>query len=316
MRAPFRLGLVGHGLMGQNHVRSLLANTRCVLAQVIEVDSARAAAAEIQGLRVSASLHDLDGLDGVVIASSTDTHFSIASETLERGIPTLVEKPMATNLREVATLIDLSQHTATPLTCGFVERFSPVVATAKVLISDPILHIRTERASPRAPNHTSNAIWDLLLHDLDLTLGYLNTSEVSSLAAVGLATGSTHSPESVEATYQAANAVVNNMCSRVWQRKVRTIELATHSSLLELDLLRQTLTVFHNISQEQVSAGALMYRSATTVEVPFVRHAGEPLALELDHFLDLIAGNVDPDLERRSALAPHALAEAIQDRCA
>ena len=60
----------------------------------------------------------------------------------------------------------------------------------------------------------------------------------------------------------------------------------------------------------------MIYRSATTVDVPFVRHAGEPLALQLQHFVELIRGTVDAEEERTSILPPHALAETIVTLCA
>lgn len=314
--AQLRLGVVGLGSMGSNHVRTILENPRCTLARVVDVDLSRAAAAAEHGAEVSATLDGISGLDAVMVASSTESHSEIATELLERGIPTFVEKPMATSYSEVMQLVSLSERTGTPLACGFVERFSPVVSASKDLIPDPVIHVRTQRSSPPASRHTSNAIWDLLLHDLDLTLGYLGRMEVESLSAAGFRCGTGQSLESVEATYRAAGAVVGNMCSRMWQRKVRSIEIATATTLLELDLLRQTITTYRNISQEQISDGALIYRSATTIEVPFVRHAGEPLALELDHFLDLVVGIGDPQVERMSILAPHALAEAIQEKCA
>jgi len=314
-RNQVRFALIGAGSMGANHARVLAANPRCRLVSVVDVDPAAGEklAAE-SGALFSKSLNKLDGIDAAIVASSTDTHFDVARALLQAGVPTLVEKPVATSLDVVEGLVEVSERTTTPLMCGFVERFNPVVTTSKQLIEDDILHIRTQRQSPPPGRYSSNAIWDLLIHDLDLVLGYLGATNYTSLSAVGVRDATTSSLESVEATFGLRGAIASTTCSRIWQTKVRGIQIATRSSVLDLDLVRQTLTIYRHIAQEQFMSGARIYRSATT-DVPFVRHAGEPLALQLLHFLDVKSGRSDPAAERNTILAPHELAEAINHRC-
>ena len=277
---------------------------------------AAALAAKKGDFKVSDGIDDLEGVDGAIISTSTESHFRLASSLLRRGIPVLVEKPVATSTAEVATLVALSRESHAPLMGGFVERFNPVVATAKDLITEQVLHVRTQRLSPPPERSSTNAIWDLLIHDLDLVLGCFPGSPHRCLAALGAPAGPVAGIEAAEATFAIEDALVNSTCSRQWQRKVRSMQLATVSTVLELDLLRQTLTTYHNISQEQVSQGALIYRSATTIDVPFVCHSGEPLALQLNHFLDLIEGVADAETERETILPPHVLAESIESLCA
>lgn len=310
-----KLALVGLGSMGANHLRVAQANPRCALAKVVDVNpqAARAAAGDVE---VSTTVDELAGVDAAIIASSTASHFELASALLRRRIPLLVEKPLATTAAEVAALVQLSEEFQTPLMCGFVERFNPVVVTSKGLITDELLHVRTQRQSPPPGRSSSNALWDLLIHDLDLVLSYFPGAPCRSLAAVSAPEGNVAGIEAVEASFEIQGAIVNSTCSRQWQRKVRAVQLATRTTLLELDLLRQTLTTYRNISQEQVSEGALIYRAATTVDVPFVRHSGEPLRLQLDHFLDLVEGNDDAAAERATILPPHELAESIEALCA
>lgn len=312
-----RLGLVGLGSMGANHLRVAEACSRCVVARAVDLNVA-IAQATVAGtnIGISPSLDALAGVDAAIVATSTESHFEVASQLLSRGIPVLVEKPLADSWAEAAELVQLSQTLDVPLMCGFVERFNPVVATSKTLVHEPILHVRTQRQSPPASHVSSSALWDLLIHDLDLVLTYFPGVSYDRLTALTAPSGPMAALEAVEATFRLDCSIVNTMCSRQWQRKVRLVQLATHSTLLELDLLRQTLTTYRNISQEQVANGTLIYRAATTVDVPFVRHAGEPLALQLDHFLDLVEGRVDPATERATILPPHALAAAIEALCA
>jgi hypothetical protein len=49
------------------------------------------------------------------------------------------------------------------------------------------------------------------------------------------------------------------------------------------------------------------------IDIPFVRHTGEPLALQFAHFLDLVSGRADACAERNSILPAHEVAAAIEE---
>ena len=99
------------------------------------------------------------------------------------------------------------------------------------------------------------------------------------------------------------------------QRKVRSLTIHTENQLVEVDLLRQDVTVYRNVSQEMsLSGGGMGYRSSTEIELPFVRHAGEPLTLQFAHFLDLVAGVADNVEGRRQLRPAHVLAGQIEQR--
>jgi predicted dehydrogenase len=53
------------------------------------------------------------------------------------------------------------------------------------------------------------------------------------------------------------------------------------------------------------------FRSETVIDIPFVRHAGEPLALQLQHFIDVIEGRADLAAELASILPAHRIAERV-----
>jgi hypothetical protein len=100
--------------------------------------------------------------------------------------------------------------------------------------------------------------------------------------------------------------------SRLSQRKVRSLTVTTPSQLVELDLLRQDVSVYRHIRHEQLGGQSTTYRAETVVDIPFVRHAGEPLALQFEYFLDLAEGRIDADLERRRLLPAHEIASRVE----
>src|ERR1700742_1084522 len=94
--AIFRMGLVGAGRMGRTHLRALAGSYILrVVAVADPLDSARAAV-EAPGISVHRDLAGMvraGGLDGVLIASSSDTHLAGIAELADAGIPILCEKP-------------------------------------------------------------------------------------------------------------------------------------------------------------------------------------------------------------------------------
>ena len=54
------------------------------------------------------------------------------------------------------------------------------------------------------------------------------------------------------------------------------------------------------------------YSQQTVIDIPVIRHQREPLATQLDLFLDLVEGTVDADAERAGVLPPHELLDAVR----
>jgi hypothetical protein len=84
----------------------------------------------------------------------------------------------------------------------------------------------------------------------------------------------------------------------------------------EVDLLRVSVTVYRNIGQSAAPGDHRDYRSETIIDVPYVRHRGEPLSLQLSAFLDLVDNGDGGDAEaaRAQTLPPHRVAALMENR--
>lgn len=311
-----RIALVGAGSMGANHARVLAESGRAEFAYVVDPDMRRAREVA-DGCGSPACVAEVDdrllaSIDAVVVAAPTDAHLEVARVALAAGCPTLVEKPLATTPADIELLIGESESRDVPLMCGFVERFNAAVATARSVLDGPVRHMMCLRHSPPAPRIGVSVVWDLLVHDIDLFL------QITDAGASAMTRGSTFTPgwsdtsEVADCLVSFSGGVASLSASRMSQRKVRSLTISSDDQLVEVDLLRQTVTVYYHVSQEQRLDEARIYRAETVVDIPFVRHRGEPLALQLDHFLDLVEGVADPDAERRGILGPHAIAFAVE----
>lgn len=304
-----KLGLVGAGTMGANHARVIATHNSAYLGAVLDHDAQRADnLARGYGAKAVSSLEGLADCDGVVLASPTATHAEIATRLLDMGLPLLVEKPLASDLEQVQRMIRLSRDRGVPLTCGFVERFNPAIRQALSLLNGNPVHIVAIRHSPKPNRVMGSVVHDVAIHDVDLCL-QLCGPDIRSIKATGWGP-TTNEVEVVDTTIAFGSGTLATISASRWtQRKIRSASITTENQLVEIDMLRQTVTVYRHIEHQITGEG---YQAETVMDIPFVRHAGEPLALQLEHFIDLLRGENDVDAERDAALITHVVADSIE----
>ena len=313
MKRPVRIALIGAGTMSEHHARVITDNPDARLDVVIDPLVTRAESmARAGSCRAATTIEAALDCDAAIIAATTAVHTDIALPLLAAGLPLLIEKPVSTDLDEVRLVVKESEAREVPVMCGFVERFNPVIATAKAMLTEAPVHMVSLRHSPRTPRATSSVVYDLLIHDIDLAIGFAADPRVTRFH------GSTWIPpvggmhEVADCSIHFGDGMLSTLsASRTSQRKVRSFHIETPDSLVELDLLRQDISVYRHVSHEQVTNGDSLYRAEMIVDIPFVRHAGEPLALQLAHFLGLVRGEADPEAERDGLIAPHEIAAEV-----
>jgi len=301
--------------MGSNHARVAAASGNAEIAVVVDPDETRARQlADKHHCGWAATLDHVDGIDLAVVASATATHEACAIPLLAAGVPTLVEKPLAQDLASVDRIIKAAASGQSPLMCGFVERFNPIVMTMQRVIEDEPIHFLAVRHSPVVPRIQTSVVHDLLIHDADLAVrfGRSDADAVSSMMWSESANGSIELADAV--VHFQSSMIANLSASRVGQRKTREIRLTTPSVLVELDLLRQDITVYRNVRLEQIVGDTITYREQTMIDIPFVRHGGEPLALQFGHFMSLVRDEADVVRERDSLFEPHRIVDLVLRR--
>ncbi|MBP1705912.1 MAG: oxidoreductase, partial [Chloroflexi bacterium] len=129
--APLRVGLAGLGSMGRNHLRHLSSRSDCRLVAVSDPDAAARADAVARtgaaGFGDALAMIAEADLEAIVVAAPTTAHAEIAGAAIERGLPVLVEKPLAASVDEGRTLVAAARTRGVPLQVGHVERFNPAV---------------------------------------------------------------------------------------------------------------------------------------------------------------------------------------------
>lgn len=311
-----RIALVGAGTMGSYHARVVSSSGRAKLARVID---SRKSVGETVATRFDTTwapeLGDLTDIDAVIVAASTEAHDSLARAVLAAGKPLLVEKPVVNGLAATQDILDLSEKAGVPILCGLLERYNPAVLTARHFVESPV-HVTATRHSPYAPRIRTGVAWDLLIHDVDLAINILGGAPTQTHGSVGY-----FHPDSVEGAEDVATAslsfdggqLAQLSASRIGQRKDRTLLIHELDRMIEVDLLRRTVTVYRHVSGDADENGR-GYRQQTSIEIPEITNSREPLAAQFDHFVDLLEGTADADEERRSILPSHAVIDALLSR--
>jgi len=315
-RSPLRVVLVGAGAMGSYHARVISQSPDTELACIVDPDaSAGTALAERFESRWVPELDDFGPFDAVVIACPTHHHADWATRVLEAGKPLLVEKPLSETLAEVEALVADAERLGVPFTVGLLERFNPALMTVFDIVESPV-HVTTVRHSPYVDRIATGVAYDLLIHDVDLVL------RMSGQEPTGLTAHFAHvHPKSVndsedvaEATLSFNNEMVASLsASRVSQRKIRTLEIAELDRLVEVDLVRQDITVYRHVGADFLSGAQYGYRQQTVIDIPTIEYSKEPLAAQLDHFVDLIQGTADPASELATLVRPHRVVAQLKE---
>ncbi|MDR1426664.1 MAG: Gfo/Idh/MocA family oxidoreductase [Bifidobacteriaceae bacterium] len=314
MSARPRLLLVGTGTMGSLHARVIAQHDGAELAGVVDTRfEAAQEVADKYGTAARAEIGSLSGIDAVAVAAATEAHYALAREVLEAGVPLLVEKPLTPSIEDSRALVAYADSQDIPLMCGLLERYNPAIVTARALVDQPVM-VRALRHSPYAPRIKTGVAWDLLVHDVDLALG-LVPGDVARCQA----TRAVFSPLSVPGAEDVADAVLtfesgavaNVSASRLSQRKIRLLTVYELERMIEVDLLRKTVTVEHNVSIEAVGPDGRIYRQETVTDIPDLVTGREPLAAQLDRFLDVLAGRADAAAERATILPAHEVVATV-----
>jgi predicted dehydrogenase len=264
------------------------------LVAVYDEDRGRAEA--LAGRFDAVTVDSLDAIarlaDAAVIATPTELHAPIAHQLIAAGVDVLVEKPIAPDVDTAQRLVDAADAAGRVLQIGHVERFNPAILELDTLL-EGVVHIEARRYSSYSPRIRDDVVTDLMIHDLDLVAMIAGSPPVDVEAMV-------QSTRSASADIASALVLFDSgvtatlSASRVGQHKIRHIDITQKDSYVVIDLLRQDVTVQRVDQAEYLSDGGRRFRQVGVVEVPFLEHRGEPLALELAHFADCVRTRKQP----------------------
>jgi predicted dehydrogenase len=328
MLEPVRVGVVGFGYWGPNLVRNL---DRSPDAEIVAAcDLSEANLAKLQSLYpyvdtctdMSRFLSEYD-LDAVVVATSAPSHFALAKMALEAGKHTYVEKPLTLTSAEAEELVRLAEERGVVLMVGHLMEYHSAINWIRDYIASgelgDVLYLYAQRLNLGKVRAEENAFWSLAPHDVSIVL-YLIGEAPDSVSASGAA----YLHEGVQDTVFAnlhfpSGRMANIHVSWLDPHKVRKFTIVGTKKMLVFDDMQATEKIW--IYDKGVEpAEAMAYREDLTlrfgdITVPWVAMK-EPLALEVQHFLDCCRTGETPRSDGRDGLRVVRVLEAVDESMA
>jgi predicted dehydrogenase len=240
-----KVAVIGVGALGRHHARILASMDGVELVAVADANAAQAKSiAEQHGCAWTTEFRELlDKVDAVSIAAPTFAHREVGSACLLAGLPVLIEKPLASNVSDARSLVELAERKRLPLAVGHVERFNPAYQVARD-VSPRARYIRTERVSPFAFRSTDiGVVHDLMIHDLDLVLD-LTGSRIARVEAFGVSILGRHEDAANARLFFENGCVADLVVNRVNPFAKRTIQVWSESGCVNADLTARQVNRF------------------------------------------------------------------------
>jgi len=322
-----RVGLIGLGSMGRNHLRILASMEGARLVAVADPDAtALAAATDATGAlgfaEPLALLAEAD-LDAVVIAAPTTTHVGLALAAIDRGIAALIEKPLAATPPEAEAIVAASLATGVPVQVGHVERFNPAVLELGRLLGagwlSTVYAVTSRRAGPfPARIRDVGVTIDLATHDVDILSWIARERPIRVYAETAQRIHADHEDLLFGLMSFESGTVAMLDVDWLTPAKRRQLTVVGEEGMFELDFLTQRLTFSRSseLTNPRMISGYAPTFAGEVAELPVSNE--EPLLAELTAFIHVVRTGdrpvVNADDGPAAVVLAHALLTSAKDR--
>jgi predicted dehydrogenase len=296
-----KVAVVGVGYWGPNFVRNMDELPDSELVAVCDSD-----ASKFEKLsNLYPHLHFTDSLDsvldnkeveGVVIATGSDSHYAVAKQCILGDKHVLVEKPIALKSEHAQELIDLAAERKRVLLVGHLLRYHRGVQKLKEYIDDgylgKILYIYTSRVNLGRIRKEESALWSFATHDISV-VNYLLDREPEYVTASGQAYVREGVHDVVFTTLHFPNNVMAHLhVSWLDPHKIRKITVVGDKKMAVLDDMQATekLRIYDkgiDFIPSYGDYGESLSIRVGDIYIPKIDMM-EPLKVECQHFLDCI----------------------------
>jgi myo-inositol 2-dehydrogenase/D-chiro-inositol 1-dehydrogenase len=190
----FRLGLVGAGRMGRNHMRALAGNPHVQVTAVADPSESAREDLRSDTVTVHADLNDMlraAQVDGVLVAAPSPLHVGLIDQLTAAGVPILSEKPCGLTSADARRAESLAARRGVKLQVAYWRRFVPALKQLRARIAAGDIgglylvacYQWDEQPPPAAFRTGSGGIFiDMGVHEFD-QIRWLTGQEITSIHA-------------------------------------------------------------------------------------------------------------------------------------
>ncbi len=300
-----RVGVIGAGAWGKNHVRTAATLPEAELAAVCDADAKtrERIGRQYPAVHVTADVADLLGrVDAVVIASPAATHARVALQCIEAGKPCLVEKPFALTSRDAEAVAEAAAQRKVPVLAGHLLVFHPAVERLRALVQGGdlgrVYYLYGLRVNLGQVRADENALWSFGPHDVSVALYLLGEAPVR-VAAHGKSYLQPNVEDVVFLTMEFGSGVLAHVqLSWLDPHKERKLTVVGANKMVVFDDMeaREKLRIYDkgiDRPPEYGSYGEALSIREGDIFIPKIPNV-EPLAAELSHFVRVARGAEPP----------------------
>tara|TARA_B100000212_G_C27383995_1_gene538330 strand:- start:1448 stop:2428 length:981 start_codon:yes stop_codon:yes gene_type:complete len=318
-KKKINFGIIGTGHIGNYHIQQALNIKIINFVGVFDIISKQAnKIAKKYKIKAFNSIDELlDKCDAVSIASPAQTHYMIAKQALKHSCHLFIEKPITTNVEEAQKIIEIANRLNLKVQVGHIERFNPIIVdfTQQYNKVSP-LFIESHRLAPFNIRGTdTNVILDLMIHDIDLILFFVN-SEIKKVEASGVSVLS-DSFDLVNARLSFQNGCIANLtASRISDKPLRKLRLFEKNQYVSMDLQTNTGSIYNVLNSQKASpkGSILKLKNKHILLKKLVAKPSNALFEELVSFINSIQNAKTPTVSAVDGKKAIELAILIKDK--
>lgn len=288
-----RIAVVGCGHWGKNLVRNFCELDSLYAICDSNIDKIDSSYHDNPKIKLFSDYDELiqdPNLEGVVIATPSNTHFILAQKALSAGKHVYVEKPLAQKLSEAKELQKLAEDKDLVLMVGHLLLYHPAVNKLKQLIESgelgEIQYLNSDRRNFNAnQGRHANVMWDLAPHDFSM-MSYIISAEPQEITNVKAWASKQDNEIDVVHIDFVFPGNIGAHIHNSWLDPQKQALLTVNGS-------KKTAVLNDTFKQNKLELYSMSSDGAITVEKPVYAN-DEPLRLECKHFLDCIENKLKP----------------------
>ena len=290
---------IGVGGWGKNHSRVL--SEIGVLSAICDTNSQLA---EEFGKKYSVNFYDSfenllekEKFDAALVCTPTFTHSDITTRLIENKKHVFVEKPMTYLSEDGQNLVDLAKSNNVILTCGYIERFNPAVASVKNFLKSKkygdLIRLEFYREH-RMPQHIKDVgvIYDTSVHDIDTAMWLFDETPEVVFAIAGRINHEHEDFATITLGFKD-NKTATISSNWITPIRVRNFNAVCTEARIFSDFITQEIRIETDNGTENPKNEKV-----------------EPLSLEIKNFLDAVEGKNDLLVKPEQAVNVTKIAEA------
>ena len=137
MNSRTSVGIIGAGLIGRTHINRMGLTDNLHLAGIADPTAAGKTLAQSLGVPWFSdhrSMLETVKPQGAIVATPNQTHVACAIDCLERGVASMVEKPVADDVKDAAKLVAAQARFKVPVLVGHHRRHNPINRRAREIV--------------------------------------------------------------------------------------------------------------------------------------------------------------------------------------